>query len=65
MLIKRISQTLKKPVFEIMTWPYDELLIQQVFFSIDDNGPGNSEPEEQQPIDSEEAHVAAMKGIFT
>lgn len=47
-----------------MSYPYDELLYWQVFFSIDDNGPGESEPEEHTPIDSEEAHVAAMMGIF-
>ena len=38
MLIKRISQDRKKPVFEVMSWPAEELLWQQAFYSIDDNG---------------------------
>ena len=62
MLIKRICQSLNKPVFEVMSWPYDELLYWQVFFSIDDNGIEDEDPTAE--LDPEEAHVAKMKGIF-
>ena len=37
LLIKRICQYLKRPVFEIMEWPPSELEHWAIFFSIDDN----------------------------
>ena len=37
LLIKRICQTLNRPVFEVMAWPADELEYWSIFFSIDDN----------------------------
>jgi len=37
LLIKRICQTLNRPVFEVMSWPSDELEYWSIFFSIDDN----------------------------
>lgn len=35
--MKRICQTLKKPVFEVMKYPESELEWWAAFFSIDDN----------------------------
>jgi len=36
LLIKRICQYLKRPVFEVMEWPRSELEHWAIFFSIDD-----------------------------
>ena len=37
LLVKRICQYLKRPVFEVMGWPASELEHWSIFFSIDDN----------------------------
>lgn len=37
LLVKRICQYLKRPVFEVMEWPVSELEHWSIFFSIDDN----------------------------
>ena len=37
LLVKRICQFLKRPVFEVMGWPASELEHWSIFFSIDDN----------------------------
>ena len=37
LLVKRICQFLKRPVFEVMGWPASELEYWSLFFSIDDN----------------------------
>ena len=37
LLVKRICQFLKRPVFEVMGWPASELEHWSLFFSIDDN----------------------------
>ena len=37
LLVKRICQYLKRPVFEVMRWPASELEYWSIFFSIDDN----------------------------
>ena len=37
LLIKRICQTLHRPVFEVLEFPASELEYWSVFFSIDDN----------------------------
>ena len=37
LLVKRICQYLKRPVFEVMEWPASELEHWSIFFSIDDN----------------------------
>lgn len=40
LLVKRICQFLKRPVFEVMGWPASELEYWSLFFSIDDNKDG-------------------------
>jgi hypothetical protein len=37
LLVKRICQFLRRPVFEVMGWPASELEYWSLFFSIDDN----------------------------
>ena len=37
LLVKRICQTLSRPVFEVMQFPATELEYWSLFFSIDDN----------------------------
>lgn len=37
LLIKRICETQRRPVFEVMSWPASELEYWSIFFSIDDN----------------------------
>ena len=37
LLVKRICQELKRPVFEVMDFPASELQHWSIFFSIDDN----------------------------
>lgn len=37
LLIKRICETQRRPVFEVMGWPASELEYWSIFFSIDDN----------------------------
>lgn len=44
MLIKRICESLQKPVFEVMEWPYSELHWWAAFFHINDHGVEELEP---------------------
>ncbi len=37
LLVKRICDHLRRPVFEVMAWPKSELEHWSIFFSIDDN----------------------------
>ncbi len=52
---------LRKPVHEVMAYPQDELLMWQVFFSIDDN---KDQPTLAMPKQSTKQSIAAFKEAF-
>jgi len=53
---------LRKPVFEVMAYPEDELLHWQVFFSIDDN---KDKPIITIPKQSTKESIAAFREAFS
>lgn len=63
LLVKRICQEQQRPVHEVLSWPYDEILWWQVFYSIDKNGDEPIITKNKKNI-SEESSIAALKGIF-
>lgn len=47
LLVRRICTTLKRPVFEVMSWPTTELEYWSLFFHLEDNPPTKAEIEKQ------------------